>query len=103
SLYEVGSGRILWRSSRFETVVNHHLENGFRVIEQWEELWKDWLPNLKYATNAHRSMEDGRLLFRSPNTFAFDPLNINKSQSLVVLPDGAVHRLPLERNWPLIF
>jgi hypothetical protein len=101
-LYEVGSGRIMWTPSRFETVDNSSIRNGFRVAEQWDKLWEAWLPKLKFLTHAHRSLEDGRLLFRTFNAPPLSQMLLNASQTFVVMPDGAVHRLPLLCNYPLL-
>jgi hypothetical protein len=102
SLYEVDSGRILWTAKRYESLSDPHVENGFRVVEQWDEIWKEWLPNLKFTTHAHRSLEDGRVFFRTANLIPIGSANINSNQTLVVLPDGSVHHLPFLVNYPLL-
>jgi hypothetical protein len=101
-LYEVGTGRLLWQTAPHESVVEAPPEGGFVVKELWHDLWKRWLPNLEFKTLACRDLESGNLVARTAAATIVDPLNCNARRTLAVLPDGAVHRIPLRVNWPLL-
>jgi hypothetical protein len=102
TLYEVGTGRVLWRVGLLESVVVSHGEDGFLAVENWHELWQKWLPDFKFETVACRSLEDGSLIHRTTAASMVDPLTNNLNRSLLVLENGAVHRLPLAVNYPLL-
>jgi hypothetical protein len=101
ALYELGDGRILWQQGLYEITTESNGPDGFLVKEEWHKLWEAWLPNLKYETLARRSLDDASLLYRTSAKIAVDPRNYNAARTLVVMSDGAVHRLPLQTNWPL--
>lgn len=101
SLYEIGSGRVRWRpqSGQFATAPTR---DNFQVIEVWDDLWRQWLPNLKIGTCAIRSLDTGELILRTRNNVTINPNYRNAAGTLVVLSNGLVHRLPLSPNWPLL-
>ena len=101
TLYEVGDGRILWQASPLETVKNTDV-NSFLVAEDWHELWKERLPNLKLETSARRSIATGVVLYRTSAGEVIDPNTTNVAGTLYVAPDGGVYLLPLQVNYPLL-
>jgi hypothetical protein len=102
SIYEVGTGRILWRTHPFESVTNSHGEDDFLVEEKWHELWAKWFPNLKFETVACRSLEDGSLINRTAAEKPIQSRFSNVSRTLIAFSDGRVHRLPFLVDWNLL-
>ena len=101
ALREVGKGRVLWRAGTSETLVEG-VDDRFLVRERWHESWKRWLPRLQYESFAHRSMETGKLLCRTPVGAGCVTRRCNASRTLAVLDDGAVHPYPPRVNWLLL-
>ena len=102
ALYEVGTGRILWQANVHEELAAPSSQEVFLVGEHWGNLWRQWLPNLQFESRAVRSRDTGELLYRTPGNVAVMPFNSNAKRTLVVLHDGAIHRLPLSRDWMLL-
>jgi hypothetical protein len=97
-LFEVGTGRTLWKASAAEYVEKADADS-FEVNENWHELWKGRFPNFKYQTRSRRSLETGGVLYRMEGSIQFEPRNINASRTLLLLADGSVHPWPLQVDW----
>jgi len=97
-LFEVGTGRTIWKASAAEYVEKADADS-FEVNENWDELWKNRFPNFKYQTRSRRSLETGRVLYRMESSIHFEPRNINAARTLLLLADGSVHHWPLQIDW----
>jgi len=102
ALYEVDSGRPVWKAATFEHVTDANQGEGFFVQEDWQGIWKAWFPKLKFQTRAYRSLQSADLLYRASGTVRFDPRDVNASRTLVILADGSIHPWPLRVNWLLL-
>ena len=101
ALYEVGTGRLLWQERPDERLIGVYRDR-FLINEQWESLWKQWLPSVNFRTVAWRSLETGAVLFRTSAKTLINPRRCNAAETLFVHSNGAVYRMPLRVNWPLL-
>jgi len=108
ALWQVDSGEPLWKARSFEVAFPDLVRAApgcvgarFVVLEQWHQLWSNWLPNFRYRTLAHRDARDGSLLYRV--TF-LEPIDGKYSAdwSLLISDNGSVYRLPPPVNYPLL-
>src|SRR5437762_13335566 len=83
-LFEVGTGRPLWRAAPYERLACNHNSRVFLVFESWNHLWGKWFPKATLTTFASRSFESGDLLFRTVGNERLDPNNCNTAGTLVV-------------------
>jgi len=101
-LWDVDTGKLLWRGSSAELVTALPLENKFAVYEPWSVLFKSWSFLKGYATFAVRDLETGAVEYRCPvdqmRTFGAT----SPDGSLSVGRDGLVTRMPFHVNWPLL-
>jgi hypothetical protein len=109
TLWDVDSRVPHWRARSFDfafpdfrRVAPESVGTRFLVLEQWSELWKNWLPNLRFTTLAHRDASDGSFLYRLSQRDRVADGSYNADWSLVVADDGSVYRLTPGANWPLL-
>jgi len=101
-LWDLGSGTRLWSKKDHEFV---HAERGgsaYLVREDWSKFlpWRS-VP-IRFETRALRDLESGTLFLRTSSTSISTAFKLNKAQSLVVLNDGTVRRLPFPVNYGLL-
>lgn len=100
TLYDVDSGRVVWRPGPGEMAMPDVFPNTFLTIEDWSTWWKQWFPNYQYTSTTFRDIETGRLIVRLKGITG--NLYPNRAGTLVATTTGAVHRLPYVVNWPLL-
>jgi hypothetical protein len=105
TLWNLDSGKAIWKSNAIESftpgTADQRFDDAFDVLEYWRLPWP-FPTRFQWMTFAKRSLDDGSLVWRC---WDVDHANLQFRSAdgrFAVNATGAVYRLPLSADWPLL-